>query len=80
MLPVANPDQLGMFQQKQVNAVWTVEPWVTRLLRKGNGKVFYDEKDVITTWLASSVKFSRDIATLRKRSPTWPAITWNWSG
>jgi NitT/TauT family transport system substrate-binding protein len=65
VLPVANPDQLGMFQQKQVNAVWTVEPWVTRLLRKGNGKVFYDEKEVITTWLASSVKFldgHRDLA------------------
>jgi NitT/TauT family transport system substrate-binding protein len=57
VLPVANPDQLGMFQQKEVDAVWTVEPWVTRLLRKGGGKVFFDEKDVLTTWLASSVKF-----------------------
>lgn len=57
VLPVANPDQLAAFQQKQVSAVWTVEPWVTRLLRQANGTVFYDDKQVQTTWLASSVKF-----------------------
>jgi NitT/TauT family transport system substrate-binding protein len=60
VLPVANPDQLGMFQQKQVSGVWTVEPWVTRLLRQGGGKVFLEDSDVLTTWLASSVKFLAD--------------------
>ena len=35
VLPTANPDQLSLFQQKQVDAVWTVEPWVTRLEREG---------------------------------------------
>jgi NitT/TauT family transport system substrate-binding protein len=60
VLPVANPDQLGVFQQKQVSGVWTVEPWVTRLLRKGGGKVFLEDTDVLTTWLASSVKFLTD--------------------
>jgi NitT/TauT family transport system substrate-binding protein len=65
VLPVANPDQLGMFQQKQVSGVWTVEPWVTRLLRKGGGKVFLEDTEVLTTWLASSAKFlteHRDLA------------------
>jgi len=60
VLPVANPDQLSMFQQKQVSAVWTVEPWVTRLLRNGGGKVFLEDTEVLTTWLASSVKFLTD--------------------
>jgi NitT/TauT family transport system substrate-binding protein len=60
VLPVANPDQLGMFQQKQVSAVWTVEPWVTRLLRDGGGKVFLEDTEVLTTWLASTVKFLAD--------------------
>jgi NitT/TauT family transport system substrate-binding protein len=60
VLPVANPDQLSMFQQKQLSGVWTVEPWVTRLLRKGGGKVFLEDTDVLTTWLASSVKFLTD--------------------
>jgi sulfonate transport system substrate-binding protein len=57
VLPVANPDQLGAFQGKQVDAVWTVEPWVTRLERESNGKVFLEDTQVQTTWLVSSVKF-----------------------
>ena len=55
VLPVANPDQLGAFQGRQVDAVWTVEPWVTRLEREANGKVFLEDKQVQTTWLVSSV-------------------------
>ncbi|MEO5718106.1 MAG: ABC transporter substrate-binding protein [Chthoniobacterales bacterium] len=57
VLPVANPDQLGAFQSKQVDAVWTVEPWVTRLEREAQGKVFLNDKDVQTTWLVASTKF-----------------------
>ena len=36
VLPTANPDQLGLFQSGGVDAVWTVEPWVTRLEREAN--------------------------------------------
>jgi NitT/TauT family transport system substrate-binding protein len=57
VLPIANPDQLGAFQSQQVDAVWTVEPWVTRLEREAQGKIFLDDKEVQTTWLVSSVKF-----------------------
>jgi NitT/TauT family transport system substrate-binding protein len=57
VLPVANPDQLGAFQAKQVDAVWTVEPWVTRLEREAQGKIFLDDKAVQTTWLVSSTRF-----------------------
>src|SRR6476646_10422466 len=60
VLPTANPDQLPLFQNGGVDAVWTVEPWVTRLERDGKGRVFLDDKDTITTWLVSSVKFLRD--------------------
>jgi NitT/TauT family transport system substrate-binding protein len=60
VLPVANADQLAAFQQKQVDAVWTVEPWVTRLLREGSGRVFLDDKQVQTTWLVASSKFLND--------------------
>ena len=31
VIPTANPDQLLLFKQKLVDAVWTVEPWVSRL-------------------------------------------------
>src|SRR5437763_12908076 len=40
VLPTANPDKLGLFQSGGVDAVWTVEPWVTRLEREANAKVF----------------------------------------
>ncbi len=67
VLPAANPDQLGLFVSGKVDAVWTVEPWVTRLERDGKGKVFFDETDVITTWLASSVKFLKEHRELAKK-------------
>jgi NitT/TauT family transport system substrate-binding protein len=57
VLPTQNPDQLQLFQQKKIDAVWTVEPWVSRLERESGGKVLVDERDVATTVLVSSVKF-----------------------
>ena len=65
VLPTANPDQLGLFQKGDVDAVWTVEPWVTRLEREAKARVFLEDKDIITTWLVSNVKFfntRRDMA------------------
>jgi NitT/TauT family transport system substrate-binding protein len=65
VLPTANPDQLPLFQNCGVDAVWTVEPWVTRLEREAKARVFLEDKDVITTWLISTVKFlgsQRDLA------------------
>src|SRR5947208_10774080 len=67
VIPTANPDQLGLFQSGGVDAVWTVEPWVTRLERDAKGRVFLDDKDTITTWLVSSVKFRRDRRALAKK-------------
>src|SRR5438046_8526695 len=68
VLPTANPDQLGLFQSGGVDAVWTVEPWVTRLERDAKARVFLDDKDTITTWLVSSVKFLRDRRDLAKKT------------
>jgi NitT/TauT family transport system substrate-binding protein len=65
VLPTQNPDQLALFQQKRIDAVWTVEPWVSRIERESGGKILVDEKDVATTVLVSSVKFlagRRDLA------------------
>ncbi|HXY61055.1 MAG TPA: ABC transporter substrate-binding protein [Chthoniobacterales bacterium] len=65
VIPTANPDQLSLFQTGKVDAVWTVEPWVTRLEREANGKIFLEDSNVITTWLVSSSAFlknHRDLA------------------
>ena len=67
VVPTANPDQLLLFQRGGVDAVWTVEPWVTRLEREANGKIFHEETDVITTWLACSVKFLNEQRDLAKK-------------
>ena len=67
VIPTANPDQLGLFQSGGVDAVWTVEPWVTRLERETKARVFLEDKDTITTWLVSSVKFLRDHRDLAKK-------------
>src|SRR5579859_6739839 len=36
VVPLANPDQLTMFLQKQLDASWAPEPWATRLIHEGN--------------------------------------------
>jgi NitT/TauT family transport system substrate-binding protein len=67
IVPTSNPDQLSLFQQKQVDAVWTVEPWVSRLELEANGKILVEQKDAITTVLASSVRFLKEKRELAKR-------------
>src|SRR5437588_13133383 len=67
VLPTANPDQLALVQQGGVDAVWTVEPWVTRLERETNARVFLEDKNVITTWLVSSAKFLNTRGELAKK-------------
>jgi NitT/TauT family transport system substrate-binding protein len=67
VIPTANPDQLALLQRGSVDAVWTVEPWVTRLERETKARVFLEDKDTITTWLVSSVKFLRDRRDLARK-------------
>jgi NitT/TauT family transport system substrate-binding protein len=65
VIPTANPDQLTLFQKGDLDAVWTVEPWVTRLEREAGAKVYLEESSLwketggryVTTHLVSSVKF-----------------------
>jgi NitT/TauT family transport system substrate-binding protein len=46
VIPIRNPDQLTLFLKKEIDAAWTKEPWVTRLIVEGEGKLFLDEKDL----------------------------------
>jgi NitT/TauT family transport system substrate-binding protein len=67
VLPTQNPDQLGLFRAKKVDAVWTVEPWLSRLEQEASGKVIVEEKEVATTILVSSVKFLKEQRDLAKK-------------
>lgn len=53
VIPTANPDILALFQQGKLEAAWTVEPWVTRLITEGGGRIFFEEKDPLTTVLTA---------------------------
>jgi NitT/TauT family transport system substrate-binding protein len=57
VLPTPNPDQLLLFRQKQVDAVWAVEPWISRLEQEAGGKTLVDDRDAITTVLVSRTDF-----------------------
>jgi NitT/TauT family transport system substrate-binding protein len=78
VLPTQNPDQLQLFKQKQIDAVWTVEPWVSRLERESGGKILVDEKDVATTVLVSSAKFLREQRDLAKKFAEAHAALTDW--
>lgn len=66
VIPLANPDQLTLFLKKDLDAAWAPEPWATRLIREGNGRLFLDERTLwpngqfVTTNLIVSKKFLRE--------------------
>lgn len=57
VLPTQNPDQLALFIKGEIDAVWTVEPWVARLELEADGKIFVDDRDTPVTVLSSSAAF-----------------------
>jgi NitT/TauT family transport system substrate-binding protein len=66
VIPLANPDQLTLFMKKELDAAWAPEPWATRLIREGNGRLFLDERTIwpggqfVTTNLIVSTKFLKE--------------------
>jgi len=66
VIPLANPDQLTLFLKKELDAAWAPEPWATRLIREGNGRLFLDERTLwpngqfVTANLIVSTKFLKE--------------------
>ena len=60
VVPTANPDQLALFKSKQIDAVWTVEPWVSRLEQEAGGRILVNETGTVTTVLVSSARFLKE--------------------
>jgi NitT/TauT family transport system substrate-binding protein len=46
IVPLANPDQLTLFLKKDLDAAWAPEPWATRLIHEGNGRLLVDERSL----------------------------------
>lgn len=75
VVPTANADQLALFKKGDLDAVWTVEPWVSRLVTEAGGKIFLEESSLwpetqgqyVTTHLVSSVRFLQEQPALLKK-------------
>jgi NitT/TauT family transport system substrate-binding protein len=63
VLPTDNATTLTLFQKGEIDAAWVPEPWATRLVQQGGGKVFLDEKTLwpnsqfVTTVIVARTEF-----------------------
>ena len=46
ILPQANAQTLDTFKSGDIDGAWVPEPWATRLVQEGGGKVLVDERDL----------------------------------
>jgi NitT/TauT family transport system substrate-binding protein len=62
VLPMANADQLTLFIGKQLDAAWAPEPWATRLVVEGKGRIYLDEREL---W--PNRRFTTTVIVVRKK-------------
>ena len=66
ILPQANSQTLDTFKSGDIDGAWVPEPWATRLVQEGGGKVLVDERDLwpnggyVTTQLIVTPTFLKD--------------------
>ena len=53
--PTPNSMQLQLMQQGDIDACWTVEPWVSRMESMAGARILVQEPDVVTTVLVGRV-------------------------
>ena len=54
IIPAQNAELVLLFSRGDIDAAWTVEPWVTRLVNEFGGEILFEKKDAIITVLTSS--------------------------
>jgi NitT/TauT family transport system substrate-binding protein len=67
VVPTENANQLALVQKKELDAVWTAEPWASRLELEAGAKSFYEDKETNVTLLASSAAFLKSNPELAKK-------------
>lgn len=73
VIPIKNPDQLTLFLKKELDAAWAVEPWASRLIKEGGGRLFLDERSLwpngrfVTAQVLASTTFLREHPDLLKK-------------
>ena len=78
--PTPNSMQLQALLQGDVDACWTVEPWVTRLEQKAGARVLVNEPDVVTTvlvgrvgWLNHNPQLAQQVIAAHAKLTQWIA-------
>ena len=59
---ISGGDQITAFLKGQIDAIWTVEPWLTRLTSEANGKILFEEGEL---W--PEAKYATTVLVVRKK-------------
>src|ERR671938_329232 len=84
VVAVANPDILTLFLKKQLDGAWVPEPWATRLVKEGNGRIFIDERSIwpggkfVTANIAVSTDYLKNNPDVIKKLLTAHVNETNW--
>jgi NitT/TauT family transport system substrate-binding protein len=84
VVPIANPDILTLFLKKEIDGAWIPEPWGSRLIKEGNGRIFLDERDLwpngkfITANIAVSTDYLKNNPDVIKKLLTAHVNETNW--
>lgn len=80
IMPTPNAMQLPLFQQGEIDAVWTVEPWVSRLEQKAAARPLLEDEKVVTTilvgragWLEKNPEAAKNLARSHRELTQWIA-------
>jgi NitT/TauT family transport system substrate-binding protein len=66
VVPQENGQTLDLFKQGEIDGAWVPEPWATRLVQEGGGKILVDERKLwpdgryVTTHLIVQTEFLED--------------------
>jgi sulfonate transport system substrate-binding protein len=73
VIPIENPDQLTLFLKKEIDGAWAPEPWASRLILEGGGRLFLDERNIwpdgkfVTVHIIVNTKFLKEHPDLVKK-------------
>jgi NitT/TauT family transport system substrate-binding protein len=66
VIPTDNPQILDLFRKGDIDGAWVPEPWASRLIVDGGGKLFLDERDLwengdfVTAHIIVNTKFLKE--------------------
>jgi NitT/TauT family transport system substrate-binding protein len=67
VIPTKNADQMALFAKGELDAVWTTEPWASRLEMEQEARVFQEDVDTPVTLLAGRAGFVENRPALADR-------------